>query len=124
MLLSPSDLQILVRLDAGMTQSQIGNDLGLEQPAVSKAIRAAEQRLGMALARADGRRLKLTSVGREVARAAAGVLVQVKAVDDLIVSLRGGRTKLIRIVASRTASSSASRWTCSAASSVGALVAS
>ena len=41
MLLSPGDLQILVRLDGGMTQSQIGNDLGLEQPAVSKAIRAA-----------------------------------------------------------------------------------
>ena len=102
MLLSPSDLQILARLEAGMTQSQIGYDLGLEQPAVSKAIHAAEQRLGMTLAYADGRRLKLTSAGREVARAAAGVLLQVKAVDDLIVSLRAGRMKHTRIVASST----------------------
>jgi LysR family transcriptional regulator, regulator for metE and metH len=102
MLLSPGDLQILVRLEGGMTQSQIGNDLGLEQPAVSKAIRAAEQRLGMTLVHADGRRLKLTSAGREVARAAAGVLMQVKAVDDLIVSLRAGRMKHTRIVASST----------------------
>jgi len=102
MLLSPSDLQILVRLEQGMTQSQIGNDLGLEQPAVSKAIRAAERRLGMTLAHVDGRRLKLTNTGREVARAAAGALIQVKAVDDLIVSLRAGRMKHTRIVASST----------------------
>jgi DNA-binding transcriptional LysR family regulator len=102
MLLSPSDLQILARLEQGLTQSQIGNELGLEQPAVSKAIRAAEQRLGMTLAYADGRRLKLTSAGREVARAAAGALMQVKAVDDLILSLRAGRTKHTRIVASST----------------------
>jgi DNA-binding transcriptional LysR family regulator len=102
MLLSPSDLQILARLEQGLTQSQIGNDLGLEQPAVSKAIRTAEQRLGMTLAYTDGRRLKLTNAGREVARAAAGALMQVKAVDDLIVSLRAGRTKHTRIVASST----------------------
>jgi DNA-binding transcriptional LysR family regulator len=102
MLLSPSDLQILVRLEGGMTQSQIGNDLGLEQPAVSKAIHAAEQRLGMSLVHGDGRRLKLTNVGREVARAAAGVLMQVRAVDDLIVSLRAGRMTHTRILASTT----------------------
>ena len=57
MLLSTSDLQILARLDGGMTQSQIGNDLGLEQPTISKAIHAAEQRLGMALVHGDGRQL-------------------------------------------------------------------
>ena len=102
MLLSSSDLQILVRLDQGLTQSQIGAELGLEQPAVSKAIRAAEQRLGMTLAHADGRRLKLTSAGREVAHAAAGVLMHVKAVDDLILSLRAGRRQHTRIVASST----------------------
>lgn len=102
MLLSPSDLQILVRLEQGMTQSQIGNDLGLEQPAISKAIHAAEQRVGMTLVHGDGRRLKLTNVGREVARAAAGVLMQVRVVDDLIASLRAGRMKHTRIVASTT----------------------
>ena len=62
MLLSPSDLQILARLEQGLTQSQIGNDLGLEQPAVSKAIRTAEQRLGMTLAYTDGRRLKIVKL--------------------------------------------------------------
>jgi len=102
MLLSPSDLQILVRLADGLSQSQIGSDLGLEQPAVSKAIHAAEQRLGMTLVHTDGRRVKLTNVGREVARAAAGVLLRIKGFDDLVAALRAGRLKHTRIIASTT----------------------
>lgn len=102
MLLSPHDLQILVRLGDGMSQSQIGNDLGLEQPAVSKAIHAAEQRLGLTLVHSDGRRVKLTNVGREVAEAAADVLLRIKGFDDLVGLLRAGRLKHTRIVASHT----------------------
>jgi DNA-binding transcriptional LysR family regulator len=102
MLLSPHDLQILVRLGDGMSQSQIGNDLGLEQPAVSKAIHAAEQRLGLSLVHSDGRRVKLTNVGREVAQAAADVLLRIKGFDDLVGLLRAGRLKHTRIVASHT----------------------
>ena len=92
MLLSPADLQILVRLSDGMTQAQIGNDLGIEQPAVSKSIRAAEARLGMALVRSDRRRLVLTSAGRELARAGTRVLMQLQSVDDIVGSLRAGRS--------------------------------
>ena len=97
----PVDLQILVRLSEGMTQAQIGIDLGLEQPAISKAIRAAEGRVGMALLE-PGQRSKLSSVGRELARAGANALRQLEAVDDLVNSLRAGSSIHTRIVTSST----------------------
>jgi DNA-binding transcriptional LysR family regulator len=102
MLLNPVDLQILVRLRDGMTQAQIGNELGIEQPAVSKSVRAAEARLGMALVRTSGRRVSLTSVGRELAQAGTRVLLQLQSVDDLVESLRAGRSGHTRIIASST----------------------
>lgn len=101
MQLTPLDLQILIRLGEGMTQAQIGGDLGMEQPAVSKAIRAAEMRVGMPLL-APGKRSKLSSVGEELARVGVRALRQMQAVDDLIVSLRAGHTHYTRIVASST----------------------
>lgn len=102
MLLNPLDLQILVRLRDGMTQAQIGNDLGIEQPAVSKSLRAAESRLGMALVQTEGRRLALTSIGRELAFAGTRVLLQLQSVDDVVASLRAGRSGHTRLIASST----------------------
>jgi DNA-binding transcriptional LysR family regulator len=102
LLLSPADLQILVRLRDGMTQAEIGNDLGIEQPAVSKSIRAAEARLGMALVQTHGRRVAITNVGRELARAGTRVLMQLRSVDDLIASLQAGRSGHTRLIASST----------------------
>ena len=102
MLLNPMDLQILVRLRDGMTQAQIGNELGIEQPAVSKSVRAAEARLGMPLVQTTGRRVSLTSVGRELAQAGTSVLLQLQSVDDLVESLRAGRSGHTRIIASST----------------------
>jgi DNA-binding transcriptional LysR family regulator len=102
MLLNPLDLQILVRLGDGMTQAQIGNELGIEQPAVSKSIRWAESRLGVPLVQTNGRRVSLTSVGRELARAGTRVLMQLQSVDDLVESLRAGRSGHTRIIASST----------------------
>jgi DNA-binding transcriptional LysR family regulator len=102
MLLNPLDLQILVRLRDGMTQAQIGNELGIEQPAVSKSVRAAEARLGMPLVQTSGRRVSLTSVGRELAQAGTRVLLQLQSVDDLVESLRAGRSGHTRIIASST----------------------
>jgi DNA-binding transcriptional LysR family regulator len=102
MLLSPVDLQILVRLRDGMTQAQIGSELGIEQPAVSKSLRGAEARLGMPLVQTDGRRVALTTVGRELAQAGMRVLMQLQSVDDLVESLRAGRSGHTRIIASST----------------------
>lgn len=101
MLLSAGDLQILRRLDEGMTQAQAGYDLGIDQPAVSKALRAAEVRLGMALVQSDGRRSRLTSAGRELARAGADALRQLYGLDDVVASLRAGAGR-VRVVASST----------------------
>jgi len=102
MLLSPVDLQILVRLRDGLTQAQIGNDLGIEQPAVSKSIRAAEARLGLPLVHTNRRRLALTSVGHELARAGTNVLMQLQSVDDIVASLRAGTSGHTRLIASST----------------------
>ena len=102
MLLNPLDLQILVRLRDGMTQAQIGNELGIEQPAVSKSVRAAEARLGLSLVQTTGRRVSLTSAGRELAQAGTRVLLQLQSVDDLVGSLRAGRSGHTRIIASST----------------------
>src|SRR3954470_23007211 len=100
MLLNPLDLQILVRLRDGLTQAQIGNDLGIEQPTVSKSIRTAESRLGMALVQTEGRRLTLTSAGRELATAGTTVLLHLQSVDNIVASLRAGRAGHTRIIAS------------------------
>ena len=101
-LLNATDLQILVRLHEGMTQGQIGSELGMEQSAVSRTLRSAELRLGLPLLQADGRRTRLTSVGRELARAGAFALRQLQAVDGAVASLRAGRANHLRIVASTT----------------------
>jgi LysR family transcriptional regulator, transcriptional activator of the cysJI operon len=102
LLLSPADLQILVRLRDGMTQAEIGNDLGIEQPAVSKSIRAAEARLGMALVQTHGRWVSITSLARALPRAGTRVLMQLRSVDDLIASLQAGRSGHTRVIASST----------------------
>lgn len=101
-MLNPVDLQILVRLGEGLTQGQVASELGIEQPAVSKALRAAQTRLGLPLLQADGRRTKLTAAGTDLARAGAPALRRLQAVEDLVASLRAGRTNRTRIVASTT----------------------
>jgi DNA-binding transcriptional LysR family regulator len=101
MQLTPVDLQILVRLSEGMTQTQIASDLGIEQPAVSKTIHAAELRVGLPLL-LPGRRSRLTSVGHEVARVGVHALRQLQGVDDLVTSLRAGHSNYTRIITSNT----------------------
>jgi DNA-binding transcriptional LysR family regulator len=56
----------------------------------------------MALVRTSGRRVSLTSVGRELAQAGTRVLLQLQSVDDLVESLRAGRSGHTRIIASST----------------------
>lgn len=101
-LFSPTDLKILISLGAGKTQAEIGAELHLEQPAISKLVRAAENRAGLPLVRQEGRRLSLTSAGRELAREAVTILAQFDRLDRVLTALRDGSAGPVRIIASST----------------------
>jgi DNA-binding transcriptional LysR family regulator len=101
-LLTPTELNVLVRLNDGMTQSEAGADLGLEQPSISKILRSAELRVGLPLLQQDGRRSRLTSVGRELAIAGAVALRRLGGLDDFVQSLRAGHAGVVRLIASTT----------------------
>jgi DNA-binding transcriptional LysR family regulator len=104
-LFSPLDLQILIRLNAGMTQVEIGADLRIEQPAISKLLRAAEARSGLDLVQQDGRRAVLTPVGRELAVAAQRAFGHLAGLDEFVASLRAGHAGRVRVLGSSTAAS-------------------
>jgi DNA-binding transcriptional LysR family regulator len=101
-LLTPTELNVLVRLNDGMTQSEAGADLGLEQPSISKILRSAELRVGLPLLQQEGRRSRLTSVGRELAVAGAVALRRLNALDDFVHQLRAGHAGVVRLIASTT----------------------
>jgi DNA-binding transcriptional LysR family regulator len=101
-LLTPTELNVLVRLHDGMTQSEAGADLGLEQPSISKILRSAELRVGLPLVQQDGRRSRLTSVGRELALAGAVALRRLSGLDDFVHSLRAGHAGVVKLIASTT----------------------
>jgi DNA-binding transcriptional LysR family regulator len=102
MLFDPVDLELLVRLDDGQTQADIGSALHIDQSAVSKLLRGAEARSGLQLLEREGRRLTLSSAGRELARKGAIALRQLRALDDYAAALRAGRAGSVRVLASST----------------------
>lgn len=96
------ELRIVVGMAAGKTQSEIGAELHLEQPAISKLLRACEARSGLALVEPVGRRLKLTTLGRDLAAAAERTLAAFDEVDRLAEDLLAARRGTVRIMASST----------------------
>jgi DNA-binding transcriptional LysR family regulator len=102
MLFDPVDLEVLVRLDGGQTQADIGSALHIDQSAVSKLLRGVESRSGLQLLERDGRRLALSSTGRELARKGAVALRQLRALDDYAAALRAGRAGSVRVLAAST----------------------
>lgn len=102
MLFTATDLRILARLNDGLTQAEAGAELRLEQASISRLLHAAERRSGLQLLQPDGRRVRLTSVGRELAVAGERALRQLRGLDRLAVSLRAGRAGSVRVIASST----------------------
>jgi DNA-binding transcriptional LysR family regulator len=96
------ELQILVGLAANKTLAEIGEPLYMLQPAVSRALRAAEARAGLQLTERSGRRLILTAAGEEIARSAQRIISQLNEVDDLVQRLQQGESGTLRIVAANT----------------------
>lgn len=96
------ELQVLVGIRSGKTLSQIGGELLLSHPSVSKTLRAAEQKAGLKLAELDGRRLRLTPDGERLAAAAQEALVKLREIDSMLTSTRAGEGGALGIVASGT----------------------
>ena len=102
MLLSPVDLQILLGIGAGKTQAEIGEELSLEQPAISKLIGLSEARTELKLVEHRGRRLALTPAGLELARAGNRALDALEELRRLVKALREGCSGPLRLIASST----------------------
>ncbi|HLQ33064.1 MAG TPA: LysR family transcriptional regulator [Chloroflexota bacterium] len=100
--LSVTELRILTALAGGQTLTAVGQAMHLEPSAISKAVKAAERKAAVQLVERDGRRLRLTSAGKDVAASAAAVL---RHVDDLTMfteQLHDGQAGTIRIIANTT----------------------
>jgi DNA-binding transcriptional LysR family regulator len=103
--LSISDLELLVALSQGKTLTEIGRELYVKHPTLSRQIRNAERRTGVQLVERAGRRLRLTSTGEELAAAAAESLAQYRQVNKLAEELKLGEAGTLRVLSTRVASS-------------------
>jgi DNA-binding transcriptional LysR family regulator len=96
------DLRIVAGLASGKTQAEIGGELHLEQPAISKLLRACEARTGFPLVEQVGRRLPLSAPGRDLAVAAERTLAAFDEVERLAEDLLAARSGTVRVMASST----------------------
>jgi DNA-binding transcriptional LysR family regulator len=94
-----TELRVLAGIMSGQTITEIGEDLLLTHPSISKTLRSAEQRAGFPLVELRGRRLRLTADGARVAIAAQDVLVELGQLDRLLAEVRDGTSGGLRVVA-------------------------
>lgn len=94
-----TELRVLAGIMNGQTIAQIGEDLLLSHPSISKTLRSAEQRAGFPLVEHRGRRLRLTADGTRVAIAAQDVLVELGQLDRLLAEVRDGTSGGLRVLA-------------------------
>jgi LysR family transcriptional regulator for metE and metH len=95
-----TELQVLVGVLSGKTLSQIGEQLMLSHPSVSKTLRAAELKAGVKLTERSGRRLRLTPDGARFATAAQDVLARLGTLDSMLARVRSGEGGSLRVLAS------------------------
>jgi DNA-binding transcriptional LysR family regulator len=101
-LFSTTELQVLAALAEGLTLTQIGEDLALSHSSVSKLLRGVELKSGLRLLEHEGRRLKLTSSGIELAHTARAVVDELLDVDRTVNALREGTIGSVRILTGAT----------------------
>jgi DNA-binding transcriptional LysR family regulator len=95
---SLTELAILVGLAEGKTLTAIAQHLYLGQPAISKALRVAEQRIGLRLAAHSGRRVRLTALGEDMARKAQRVMNELDDLDRFVQQLHAGAAGPLRLI--------------------------
>ena len=77
--------------------TRAAQDVHLSQPAVSMQVRELEEAFGLPLFEPQGRGLRLTEAGRELAAHVEEVLERVEALDELAARWRGVRSGRIRL---------------------------
>jgi DNA-binding transcriptional LysR family regulator len=95
-----TELQVLVGILHGKTLTQIGEELLLSHPSVSKILRAAERKASIPLIERQGRRLRLTLEGARLAAAAQEALAKLGELDSMLARVKIGDGGALRIVAS------------------------
>ena len=94
--------QILAALAQGKTLTEIGQTMYMTHPAVSRSLHIAERKTGLALVERDGRRLRLTASGVELAGVIQGAIECFCVIDDAIQELQRGDTGTVRVLANST----------------------
>ncbi|MGH2364166.1 MAG: LysR family transcriptional regulator [Chloroflexota bacterium] len=97
---SMSELQVLVGLMNGRTLAEIGQELLVSHPAVSKMVRAMELKAGFKLADRRGRKLQLTPAGSKLAGASELLLAQMREMDTMVAGMRAGSGETLRLLTS------------------------
>jgi DNA-binding transcriptional LysR family regulator len=92
------DMEILLGISQGRTQAEMAARLRMEQPAISKRLRAAERRVGVPLVAQDGRRLALTPPGQQVAALAKDILSKYDGLGRLCASFQSSDRPHVRIL--------------------------
>jgi DNA-binding transcriptional LysR family regulator len=92
------DMEILLGIAQGCTQAEMATRLKMEQPAISKRLRAAERRAGIPLVAQDGRRLALTPPGQQVAALAKDILSKYDGLGRLCASFQTSDRPHVRIL--------------------------
>lgn len=101
-MLETNELQVLVGVLRGRTLAEIGEELVLSHPSVSKTLRTAERKAGVRLVERRGRRLQLTGDGERLAVAAEEALAKLREMDGLLAGVRSGETGSLRVIATTT----------------------
>lgn len=97
-----TELQVLSGLADGLTVVDIGDQLSIGHSAVSRAIHVAQQRAGVQLVQREGRRLRLTLAGHDLAVRAGAAVREIDEVNRLAEAQRAGSSGVVRILASAT----------------------
>jgi len=97
-----TELQVLAGLAQGLTVVEIGERLALGHSSISRALHVAQKRAGVQLVERQGRRLRLTLAGRDLARRAQLAVREVDEVNRLAEFQRAGTEGVIRILAGAT----------------------
>jgi DNA-binding transcriptional LysR family regulator len=95
-----TELQVLVGVLRGKTLAQIGEELLLSHPSVSKTLRAAEIKAAVKLTERRGRRVRLTVDGARLATAAQEALAKLGELDGMLARVRSGQGGALRVLAS------------------------
>src|SRR5581483_6985148 len=102
MILSTTELQVLAGLGEGKTLTQIGDQMYLTHPSVSRALRSVEEKTGLQVVERDGRRLRLTAAGEELVASVQAAMARLRDIDETVENIRGGDAGVVRVLANTT----------------------